>query len=375
MLRFLTAGESHGPGLTGIVDGLPAGLTIDSAAINEDLRRRQGGYGRGGRQRIEQDQAEFVGGVFGGQTIGAPVAIRVENKDWPNWKDKVVAPWYVPRPGHADYAGRIKYELEDMRLVAERASARETAMRVAVGGLAKLLLREFGIRVGSFVVEIGGVAMPMPDGVPLEELFNRAEESDVRCPDPAWSEQMHARIRETMSRRDTVGGIFVVAATGVPIGLGSHVHWDRKLDGRLASALMSIHAIKGVEIGTAFDNARKFGTEVHDQIVLSENGKEGGTQYARLSNRAGGLEGGMTNGQPVILRAAMKPISTTLTPLRSVNMQTGEESATNYTRSDICAVPAASVVGEAMVAWVLAEALQEKYGGDSVGEMKRHFQS
>jgi chorismate synthase len=371
MLRFLTAGESHGPCLTGIVEGVPAGLALDVTAINEDLRRRQGGYGRGGRQRIEQDRAEVLSGVFDGLTIGAPIALRVDNKDWPNWKDKVVPPWYVPRPGHADYAGRVKYAVEDMRLIAERASARETAMRVAVGAIAKQVLWIFGIRVGSFVTEIGGVAMPLPEGVSFEELFARAEESDVRCPDPEWSEKMHARIRETMNRRDTVGGLFLVAATGVPVGLGSHVHWDRKLDGRLAAAVMSIHAIKGVEIGTAFENARKFGTEVHDEFLVSDGAQP--VAGSRRSNRAGGLEGGMTNGQPVVVRAAMKPISTTLTPLQSINMQTGESAATNYTRSDICAVPAASVVGEAMVAWVLAEALQEKYGGDSIAEMKRHF--
>ena len=371
MLRFLTAGESHGPCLTGIIEGLPAGLSVDVEAINEDLRRRQGGYGRGGRQRIEHDQAEVLSGVFGGRTIGAPVALRVDNKDWSNWKDKVVPAWYVPRPGHADYAGRVKYGVEDMRLVAERASARETAMRVAVGGFAKQMLAAFGILVGSFVTEIGGVTMPVPEGVSFAELFVRAEESDVRCPDPEWSEKMHARIRETMSRRDTVGGVFVVAATGVPVGLGSHVHWDRKLDGRLAAALMSIHAIKGVEIGTAFENARKLGTEVHDEFST----EAGALLGARRSNRAGGLEGGMTNGQPVVLRAAMKPISTTLTPLHSINMQTGEAAATNYTRSDICAVPAASVVGESMLAWVLAEALQEKYGGDSLAEMQAHFRA
>ncbi len=386
MLRFLTAGESHGPCLTGIVEGVPAGLRIDAKAINDDLQRRQGGYGRGGRQRIEQDCAEISSGVFDGVTIGAPIAIRVENKDWANWKDKIVPPWYVPRPGHADLAGRVKYGIADMRLIAERASARETAMRVAVGAIAKQLLREFDIRVGSFVTEIGGVVMPMPDpvlrgtddGVSYEELFARAEESDVRCPDPEWSEKMHARIRETMSKRDTIGGVFVVAATGVPIGLGSHVHWDRKLDGRLAAAVMSIHAIKGVEIGTAFENARKFGTEVHDEFLTADGRPptaNGGlpSVVRRRSNRAGGLEGGMTNGRPVVVRAAMKPISTTLTPLRSINMQTGEATTTNYTRSDICAVPAASVVGEAMVAWVLAEAMREKYGGDSIVEMKRHF--
>ncbi len=370
MLRFLTAGESHGPGLTGIIEGLPAGLALDMDAINDDLRRRQGGYGRGGRQRIEQDMADISAGVYDGMTIGAPVALRVENRDWANWKDKRVPPWYVPRPGHADYAGRIKYGIDDMRLIAERASARETAVRVAVGAIAKQLLGAFGVRVGSFVTEIGGVVMPLPENVAYEELFARAEESDVRCPDPEWSEQMHARIRETMSKRDTVGGCFMVVATGLPVGLGSHVHWDRKLDGRLAAAVMSIHAIKGVEIGPAFENARKFGTEVHDEFTQPQTGG-----VTRASNRAGGLEGGITNGQPVVIRAAMKPISTTLTPLRSLDMQTGEAATTNYTRSDICAVPAASVVGEAMVAWALAEAFVEKYGGDSVAEMKRHFES
>jgi chorismate synthase len=388
MLRFLTAGESHGPCLTGIVEGVPAGLKIDVNAINDDLRRRQGGYGRGGRQRIEQDRVEILGGVFDGVTIGAPIALRVENKDWANWKDKVVPPWYVPRPGHADFAGRVKYDIEDMRLIAERASARETAMRVAIGGVAKLILRECHIKVGSFVTEIGGVVMPLPEDVSYDELFARAEESDVRCPDAEWSEKMHARIRETMSKRDTIGGCFMVVATGAPIGLGSHVHWDRKLDGRLAAAVMSIHAIKGVEIGAAFENARKFGTEAHDEFLPDEGWRLTSGELAhtdvisirndpslipRASNRAGGLEGGMTNGQPIVLRAAMKPISTTLTPLRSLNMQTGEATATNYSRSDICAVPAASIVGEAMVAWVLAEAVLEKYGGDSLGELKRHF--
>ncbi|MBI1801164.1 MAG: chorismate synthase [Chloroflexi bacterium] len=369
-MRFLTAGESHGPCLTGILEGLPAGLQIDAGAINEELRRRQGGYGRGGRQRIEQDRAEILSGVDASVTIGAPVALRVENKDWVNWKDKAVPPWHVPRPGHADLGGSIKYRIPDMRLVAERASARETAMRVAIGAICKQLLREFGVRIGSFVTEIGGVAMPVPNA-PYEELFLRAEESDVRCPDPEWSERMHARIRETMSRRDTVGGVFMVVATGVPVGLGSHVHWDRKLDGRLAAAVMSIHAIKGVEIGPAFENARKFGTEVHDEVFASDPANA--SPFTRHTNRAGGLEGGITNGQPVVVRAAMKPISTTLTPLRSINTQTGEATTTNYTRSDICAVPAASVVGEAMVAWVLAEALQEKYGGDSLAEMLEHY--
>ena len=365
MLRFLTAGESHGPCLTAVVEGLPAGLAVDVEAINRDLARRQGGYGRGGRMKIERDRVEILGGVIAGRTTGAPVALRIENRDWANWRDR----WAegdlprlsVPRPGHADYAGMVKYGLDDARPVLERASARETAARVAVGALAKLLLAAFGVAVGSYVTEIGGVMADVPDRPPAE-LWALAEASDVRCPDGEAAGRMRAAIDAARQAGDSLGGVFVVVAAGVPVGLGSHVHWDRRLDARLAAAVMSIPAIKGVEIGPAFENARRPGTRVHDEFERP---------VVRTSNRAGGIEGGMSNGQPIVVRAAMKPIPTTVTPLRSVDLATGQPAQTQYQRSDVCAVPAASVVGEAMVAWVLAEAMVEKVGGDSVKEMGR----
>jgi chorismate synthase len=401
MLRFLTAGESHGPCLTAIVEGLPAGLKVDGGAINRDLARRQGGYGRGGRMKIERDRAEILGGVIAGRTTGAPVALRIENRDWANWRDrwaagdgstvseatlaKVLPRLSVPRPGHADYAGMVKYGLDDARPVLERASARETAARVAVGALAKLLLAAFGIRVGSVVIGIGSVVAAVP-ALPPEELWALAEASDVRCPDEEAAGRMRAAIDAAREAGDSLGGVFVVVATGVPVGLGSHVHWDRRLDARLAAAVTSIPAIKGVEIGPAFENARRPGTQVHDEFEqISESASQrisesanrhigSGTPFPlvmRTSNRAGGIEGGMSNGQPIVVRAAMKPIPTTVTPLRSVDLATGEPAATQYQRSDVCAVPAASVVGEAMVAWVLADALVEKRGGDSLAEMRR----
>ena len=367
ILRFLTAGESHGPCLTAIVEGLPAGLAVDVEAINGDLARRQGGYGRGARMKIERDTVEVLGGVIAGQTTGAPVALRIKNRDWANWRERWAAgdlsQLTVPRPGHADYAGMAKYGLNDARPVLERASARETAARVAVGGLAKQLLARFGIAVFSYVAEIGGVAATIPD-LPSPELFARAEGSEVRCPDSQGAEQMMRAIDDAREAGDSLGGVFFVIATGAPVGLGSHVQWDRRLDARLAAALMSIPAIKGVEIGPAFENARRPGTRVHDEIY--PDGRGG---VVRRTNRAGGLEGGMTNGAPVVVRAAMKPIPTTLAPLRSVDLATGEPATTQYQRSDVCAVPAASIVGEAMVAWVLAAALLEKRGGDSLAEM------
>jgi chorismate synthase len=400
-LRFLTAGESHGPYLMAIIEGMPAGLRLGEEPINVDLRRRQRGYGRSQRMKIERDEVEILSGVSKGLTIGAPIALRIENKDWANWKDKDIPLWTVPRPGHADLAGAIKYSLGDLRLIAERASARETAARVAVGAVAKQLLAEFGITLGSCVTEIGGVVADIP-GLPSSpllgggELWERAEASDVRCPDPMAAEAMCQRIDEAGAVGDSLGGVFVVVATGVPVGLGSHVHWDRRLDARLASAVMSIPAIKGVEIGPAFENARKRGTEVHDEVFVTSNveremGNVGRgtcngetrnslliTRYSSLvtrhSNRAGGIEGGISNGQPIVVRAAMKPIPTTVAPLRSVDLVTGEPVTTQYQRSDVCAVPAASVVGEAMVAWVIADALMEKLGGDSIGEMKVRYQ-
>ncbi|MEA3345481.1 MAG: chorismate synthase [Chloroflexota bacterium] len=370
MLRFLTAGESHGPSLVAIVEGLPAGLPLTPENVNRDLRRRQRGYGRSARQQIEQDQAEVLGGLVDGCTIGSPLALRIRNRDWENWRDREIPPWTVPRPGHADLAGGIKYALDDLRLVAERASARETAARVAVGAVAKRLLSEFDIAVGSYVAEIGGVEAEVPE-LPLEELWARGEESDVRCPHEPSAERMRSRIDQAKKAGDTLGGVIVAAAIGLPVGLGSHVHWDRRLDARLAWAVMSIPAIKGVEIGPAFENARRPGTQVHDEISppISHS------LPVRRSNRAGGFEGGITNGQPILVRAAMKPISTTLTPLRSVDLATGEPAETRYTRSDVCAVPAAAVVTEAMVAWVLAQALMEKIGGDSLDEMHAHWRA
>ena len=371
-LRFLTAGESHGPCLIAIVDGIPAGLAIDAEAIDRELARRQGGYGRGGRMRIERDRVEILSGVIAGVTTGAPVGLRIENHDWENWRDR----WQendlpkltVPRPGHADYAGMVKYGLDDARPVLERASARETAMRVAVGSLAKQLLSQFEIKIGSYVERIGAVTAAIPD-LPVEELWERAEGSDVRCPDADAAARMRAAIDAARAAGDTLGGVFTVVATGVPIGLGSHVQWDRRLDGVLARALVSIPAVKGVEIGDAFENAGRTGREVHDELF-----PDGVGGVRRTTNRAGGIEGGMSNGAPIVVRAAVKPIPTTLSPLRSVDLATGAAARTEYQRSDVCVVPAAAVVGEAMVAFVLADALLEKFGGDSLAEIKSHWE-
>ena len=367
-LRFLTAGESHGPCLTAIVDGLPAGIAIDTAAIDRELSRRQGGYGRGGRMQIEKDHAEITAGVIGGKTTGTPVALRIENRDWSNWREhwaKEDLPGLtVPRPGHADYAGMIKYGFTDARRILERASARETAARVAVGALAKQLLAQFGVRIGSYVERIGAVKAHIPDLLP-EDLWRLAEGSDVRCPDPAAATLMRSEIDAARAAGDTRGGVFVIIATDVPVGLGSHVQWDRRLDALIAQALISIPAVKGAEIGDAFENAAKSGREVHDELFPD------GKAVKRVTNRAGGIEGGMTNGTPIMARAAVKPIPTTLSPLRSVDLATGKATLIQYQRSDVCVVPAAAVVGEAMVACILAESLLEKYGGDSITEMKR----
>jgi chorismate synthase len=366
-LRFLTAGESHGPALTAILEGLPAGLTLPEEEINLQLARRQKGYGSGGRMRIERDRVTLSGGVLNRRTTGAPVAMQIENRDWANWRERDIQPMTIPRPGHADLTGSIKYGYRDLRLALERASARETAARVAVGALCQLLLAQFEVAVGSYVVQIGSVQAMLSEPPDYLGRFVRAEENDVRCPDPAAAKSMQECIRDAMRERESLGGIFEVAVLGVPPGLGSHVHWDRRLDGRLMGAVGSIQAIKGVEIGPAFENATRPGTQVHDEI-LAEDG-----QLTRPTNRAGGLEGGITTGQPIVVRAAMKPIPTTLTPLRSVDLVSGEAAATNYERSDICAVPRAAVVGEAMVAFVLADALLEKLGGDSLTEMRPRF--
>jgi chorismate synthase len=390
MLRFLTSGESHGPALTCIVEGLPAGLPISVEAIDEDLQRRQTGYGAGARMKIERDHAQITGGVLDGLTIGGPVGVTVENLDYMNWQDKQVPPQTIPRPGHADLAGAIKYNLADLRLVAERASARETAVRVVAGALARQLLARFGIVVGSYVTEIGGEVANLPD-VPYPERFARAGASDVRVYDEASAERIRQRIYDVMRARDTAGGVIEIVALNLPVGLGSHVHWDRKLDGRLAQAVMSIHSVKGVEIGPAFENARKLGTQVQDEIFIhpasAPLGGEGETDGAdafdeeehkgiyRETNRAGGLEGGITNGEPLVVRAALKPIATTLTPIRSIDTRTRRAERMVYQRSDLVHVPRACVIGEAMVCLVLAGAMLEKFGGDSLAEMEAHFRA
>lgn len=373
MLRFLTAGESHGPQLTTIIEGMPAGLPLEAAHLLEDMRRRQKGYGRGGRMQIEKDAARITSGVMNGLTTGGPIALTIANRDWRNWKEKDIDPFTVPRPGHADLTAAVKYGYDDLRLGLERASARETAARVAIGGICKRLLAEFGITVVGYVTMIGGVRAELPETVSVEAYHTRyetAEENEVRCPDPQIAEAMRERIKEAIKAKDTLGGVFELIALGVPPGLGSHVHYDRKLDGLLMGAVGSIQSIKGVEVGTAFANAAKQGTEVHDPIVRDSEG-----QLSRPSNRAGGTEGGITTGMPIVVRAAMKPISTTLNPLPTVDLADGQTTEAIYERSDYCAVPRAVPVGEAMVAITLAKALVEKLGGDSIAEMQPRFKN
>jgi len=372
----MTAGESHGPALIAVVEGIPAGLPLLAEGINEDLGRRQRGYGRGGRMKIESDTAELLGGVRGGETLGGPIAIRIENRDHANWLGRMGAapfaeppePVTRPRPGHVDLAGGLKYDRKDLRDVLERASARETAARVAVGGVSRIFLSSLGIEIFAHVVSIGPVEATVPD-VPMEELRTRARASDLRCVDPTAETAMRAAILEAAHAGDTLGGVFEVVAFGLPPGLGSHVQWDRKLDGRLAQALMSIQAIKGVEVGLGFEAARRRGSEVHDPIGYDEASRT----FTRPSNRAGGLEGGITNGMPLVCRAAMKPIATLKRALPSVDIHTKQVFEAAHERSDICAVAAASVVGEAMVAIVLADAVLEKFGGDSLGELKTNM--
>lgn len=367
MLRFLTAGESHGPGLLAILEGIPAGLTLAASDLAPDLARRQKGFGVGPRMKsIERDEAEIVSGVLAGLTIGAPIGLRIENRDHATWKGQPVPPMSVPRPGHADLSAALKYGYNDFRLSLERASARETAARMAVGAVCRKLLAEFGILVGSYVTEIGAAAANAGEMTFLER-FEAADASEVRCPTEAGSAAMRGEIRAAMQAKDTLGGVFEVVALNLPPGLGSHVHWDRRLGARVAAAMMSIHAMKGVEIGQGFRNARRRGTEVHDEFEASDG------RILRRSNRAGGLEGGITTGDPLIVRVAMKPISTTLTPRASVDFASHEAAETRYERSDFCSVPRAAVVGEAMLCFVLAEALIEKLGGDSVAEMLERF--
>ena len=366
-IRFFTAGESHGPGLTAILEGMPAGLPLSGEDINLDLRRRQKGYGAGGRMSIEKDGIVITSGLMNGLTTGAPIALHVQNRDFRSWKDREITPITTPRPGHADLTGAVKYGYRELRLALERASARETTMRVAVGGICKAYLRQFGIAIDGYVSQLGHIKADLAD-MPLEERIARNEDNDMRCPDAAAARQMHDLVRQIKIDKDTLGGIFEVVARGVPAGLGSHVHYDRKLDGRLVGAMVSIQAMKGAEIGSAFENAGKPGSQVHDEIAVDAQGR-----LSRITNRAGGLEGGISTGEPIIARVAMKPISTMLRGAASVDLATGKPNPTVYERSDFCALPRAVPVGEAMMAIVLADALMEKLGGDSLEEMRPRF--
>jgi chorismate synthase len=368
MLRFLTAGESHGPFLTAILEGMPAGLPLTPDMINKELARRQKGYGSGARMKIEKDRVQILGGVMAGETTGAPIALLVENADHAKWKGKAIEPMTAPRPGHADLTGAVKYGYKDLRPALERASARETTMRVAAGAVCKHFLTQFNIIVGGYVASIGEVQADFGD-MSYEERFLRAEESDVRCPVESSADAMRAEIEKTIHAKNTLGGVLEIVTLHVPVGLGSFMQWDRRLEGKLALAVMSVQAIKGVEVGDAFANARLPGTQAHDPIALNP------PLITRHSNRAGGTEGGVSNGQPIVIRAAMKPIATTLTPQQTVDLATGTESPTKYERSDFCPVPRAVPILEAMVAFVIADALIEKLGGDSLDEMMPRFES
>jgi len=389
MLRYFTAGESHGPCLTAIIDGVPAGFPIDVQKINHDLWRRQQGYGRGGRMLIEKDEVQIRSGIRWGETLGSPVALGIENRDWKNWtkkmspapedRDETLAVT-KPRPGHADLTGVLKYHHADIRNVLERASARDTVARTAVGSFCKQLLAPFGMRVIAYIRSLGGVEAKT-SGLTYEEISERAEESPVRVADKEAEAKMISLIEDCKQKGDTLGGIFEVVAIGLPPGLGSHAHWDRKLDGRLARAVMSIQAIKGVEVGLGFEMARRRGSEVHDEIFFDPNQmvSEGAprivpTGFYRGSNNSGGTEGGMSNGAPLVVRAAMKPISTLMSPLQSVDLRSKQAADASVERSDVCSAPAAAVVGEAVVAFELAVAFLEKFGGDSLHEIRRNYQ-
>ena len=375
MLRYLTAGESHGKGLTVIIEGVPAGLALSEEYIGRDLRRRQGGYGRGRRQKIEQDWAQIRSGVRHGKTLGSPIALLIDNKDWVNWQDVMALEELESpveqvtrlRPGHADLPGVMKYGFDDVRNVLERASARETAARTAVGAVARRVLEELGVAVHSHTIAIDGVEAQV-DGDPDWE---KLEDSPVRCADPDAEQRMVAAIDAARNDGDSLGGIVEVRASGVPIGLGSHVHWDRKIDGRIAQVMMSLNAVKGVEIGTGFAGARLRGSQVHDVILPIE--RWDGRSWRRATNRLGGTEGGMTNGEEIVVRVALKPIATLPRSLPSADLRTGEEIPAHYERSDVCVVPAAGVIGEALLATVLAEAALEKFGGDRMEETLRNY--
>jgi chorismate synthase len=366
-LRFLTTGESHGPALLAILEGLPAGLPVDLDFVNRELSRRQKGYGAGPRMKLERDVARVLGGVMAGLTTGAPLGIQIDNLNHDRWQGQPIPPFTVPRPGHVDLAAAVKYGFRDLRPGLERASARETAARVAVGALCKLFLAEFGITVGGYVRAIGDVEAN-PDQLPYPQRFANAEANDVRCPDPVTTGAMQEAIRGIIANKDTLGGVLEIVAFGLPVGLGSHVQWDRRLEARLGAAILSVQAMKGVEIGPAFANTRLPGTQAQDGMRLDDDGL-----ILRTSNRSGGLEGGITTGQPLVIRAAMKPIATTLTPQQTVDLRSGQETPSQYERSDFCPVPRSVPILEAMVAYVLADALLEKLGGDSLEEMRPRF--
>ncbi len=392
-LRFLTSGESHGRALMGILEGIPSGLSLSSEDIDQELRRRQGGYGRGGRMKIEADHAQIISGVRRGKTIGSPISLLIENRDWENWrevmspepanprsfaKDKRFLPVTRPRPGHADLAGALKFDHRDVRNILERSSARETAMRVGLGAIAKRFLSEFGMMIGSHVVQIGSHKASFTDigRRDLVKIFEEAEKSPVRCANENISRKMKRLIDKAISEGDSLGGVFEVFVTGVPVGLGSHIQWDLRLDGMLAQAIASIQAIKGVEIGSGFKMAGDFGSRVMDEIYYDRDEiKSGGPRFYRKTNNAGGIEGGISNGMPILIRAAMKPIPTLRRPLMSVDIVTKKPFEAAYERSDVCAVPAAAVVAEAMTALVLTDAFLRKFGGDSEKEVRRNYKS
>ncbi|HJU66777.1 MAG TPA: chorismate synthase [Gemmatimonadaceae bacterium] len=385
MLRFTTAGESHGPALLSILEGVPAGLPLLAEHVDAELARRQRGYGRGRRMQIEQDAIEFLGGVRAGETIGSPIAMLIRNRDWNTWREIMdPAPQAAdpelrrravrrPRPGHADLTGLLKYARDDARDILERASARETTARVAAAAVCKRLLGEFGIRIGSHVVHLGGVDARRPDDMPTD-LAAAADASPLRTLDPDAEREMIARIDAAKQEGNTLGGVCEVVCDGLPVGLGSHVSWDRKLDGRLAAAIMSIPAVKGVEIGLGFEAAKRSGADVHDEIVPAADSARTG-HVRRLTNRAGGLEGGMTTGEPLVVKVAMKPISTLMRPLSTVDLDSGGRTEAVAERSDVTAVPAMGVIAEAMVAFVVAQAFLEKFGGDSLLELRRNHDS
>lgn len=397
MLSFKTAGESHGKGLVAIVDGLPAGIEVDIEHINDKLARRQGGYGRGGRMKIEKDRVEIFSGVRAGKTMGSPVALLIHNRDWVNWQEVMAVEGMVaedevgdnklniikderlekvekkvtrPRPGHADLAAALKYNTDDIRNILERASARETAARVAVGGVTDCLLRYFAIDIISHVIQLGSISAPLGGNIAFEEIKARVSASPLHCYDKEKEQEMMAYIDKIRKAGDTLGGIVEIRTSPLPVGLGSHTQWDRKLDGKIAQAMMSIPAVKGVEIGPAFENSTRPGSEVHDEIFYAQD-----RGYYRKTNRAGGLEGGISNGQPLIIRIAMKPIPTLYKPLQSVDIRTKEAFQASIERSDVTALPAAGVVAEAMLSFVLAQALIEKFGGDSIEEMLANYRA